>query len=65
MALPFPDSGFDVAVMALVIFFAPDPPKGVSEMARVVQPGGTVAAYAWDVHGGARAAYPPLWRRHR
>ena len=36
----------------LVIFFVPDPVKGVAEMARVVRPGGTVAAYAWDVMGG-------------
>src|SRR5258708_2006985 len=52
MQLPFPDGGFDAAVMALVIFFVPDPSKGVAEMARVVCPGGTIAAYAWDVLGG-------------
>ncbi len=50
--LPFPDGSFDVAVMPLVIFFVPDPAKGVAEMARVVAAGGTVAAYAWDVPGG-------------
>jgi SAM-dependent methyltransferase len=52
MALPFPDNRFDAAVMALVIFFVPDPAKGVAEMARVVCPGGIVAAYAWDLLGG-------------
>lgn len=52
MELPFPDDTFDAAVMPLVIFFVPDPPKGVAEMARVVAPGGTVAAYAWDMPGG-------------
>src|SRR5579864_4964879 len=52
MALPFPDDTFDAAVMPLVIFFVPDPAKGVAEMARVVCPGGLVAAYAWDMQGG-------------
>ena len=52
MALPFPDDTFDAAVMPLVIFFVPDPAKGVAEMARVVCPGGIVAAYAWDMLGG-------------
>jgi SAM-dependent methyltransferase len=52
VALPFPDDTFDVAVMPLVIFFIPDPAKGVVEMARVVLPGGTVTAYAWDMDGG-------------
>jgi len=48
-ALPFPDESFDVAIMALVISFVPDVGKAVSEMARVVAPGGRVAAYMWDV----------------
>jgi SAM-dependent methyltransferase len=52
MDLPFPDDTFDAAVMPLVIFFVPDPARGVAEMARVVCPGGTVTAYAWDMVGG-------------
>src|SRR6266849_9591056 len=52
MALPFPEDSFDVAIMALVIFFVPEPAKGVAEMARVVGPGGAVATYAWDTLGG-------------
>jgi SAM-dependent methyltransferase len=52
MAQPFPDDTFDAAVMPLVIFFVPDPGKGVAEMARVVCPGGLVTAYAWDMPGG-------------
>ena len=47
-ALPFSDGSFEVAIMALVISFVPDPAKAVSEMARVVRPGGMVAAYMWD-----------------
>ena len=52
MAMPFHTAAFDVAVMPLVLFFVPVPAKGVAEMARVVRPGGHVAAYAWDMDGG-------------
>lgn len=52
MALPYGDDAFDIAVMPLVIFFVPEPAKGVAEMARAVRPGGVVAAYAWDMYGG-------------
>lgn len=52
MALPYADDAFDIAVMPLVLFFVPDPFVGVQEMARVVQPGGTVCAYVWDMEGG-------------
>lgn len=52
MALPFPDRTFDAAVMPLVIFFVPEPAQGVAEMTRVVCPGGSVSAYAWDMPGG-------------
>lgn len=60
MALPFDAGRFDAAVMALVIFFVPEPAKGVAEMVRVVHPGGLVAAYAWDVLGGG-APLEPVW----
>jgi ubiquinone/menaquinone biosynthesis C-methylase UbiE len=60
MALPFPDGRFDAAVMALVIFFVPDPAKAVAEMARIVSPGGTVAAYAWDMLRGGSPS-DPVW----
>lgn len=52
MALPYADKSFDMATMALVIFFLPQPAKGVAEMVRVTRPGGGVAAYAWDVVAG-------------
>jgi SAM-dependent methyltransferase len=58
MALPFADRSFDVAVMALVIFFVPEPARGVAEMVRVVAPGGEIAAYAWDVAGGGFPLQP-------
>jgi SAM-dependent methyltransferase len=47
-SLPYADGEFDVAAMALVIAFIPDPAKAVTEMKRVVTPGGTVATYMWD-----------------
>jgi ubiquinone/menaquinone biosynthesis C-methylase UbiE len=52
MALPYPDNSVDVAIMALVLFFVPDPDKGLAEMIRVTRPGGMVAAYVWDLPGG-------------
>lgn len=72
MALPCDRGAFDAAVMALVIFFVPEPARGVAEMARVVRPGGSVSAYAWDILGGgfpfavlqeemAALGSPPLW----
>lgn len=52
LALPFADGSFDAAVMALVLVFVPDPAKGVSEMVRVIVPGGAVVTYMWDMLGG-------------
>ena len=52
MALPYTDGAFDAAVMALVLFFVPQPARGVAEMARVIRPGGGVCAYAWDILDG-------------
>jgi SAM-dependent methyltransferase len=51
-ALPFNDDAFDIAAMALVIVFLPDPARAVAEMARVVRSGGMIATYMWDVPGG-------------
>lgn len=50
--LPFPDAGFDAALAQLVVHFMADPVAGIAEMARVVLPGGTVAACVWDFAGG-------------
>jgi SAM-dependent methyltransferase len=56
--LPFADNSFDVATMALVISFLPDPGRALSEMARAVRPGGWIAAYMWDVPGGGVPVHP-------
>jgi SAM-dependent methyltransferase len=72
MALPWADASLDAATMALVIFFVPEPARSVAEMARVVRPGGSVSAYAWDILGGgfpyavlqeemAAIDSPPAW----
>jgi len=57
-ALPFGDARFDIAAMALVITFLSDPGKAVSEMARVVRPGGWVCTYMWDIPGGGTPTHP-------
>jgi SAM-dependent methyltransferase len=72
MALPCADGAFDAAVMALVIFFVPEPARGVAEMVRAIRPGGGACAYAWDILGGGfpyfalqdemrQAGQQPLW----
>ncbi len=57
-ALPFDDDAFDVAAMALVISFVPDPAQAITEMIRVVAPGGTVASYMWDAAGRCNTQEP-------
>lgn len=58
LALPFDNASFDAALMALVIVFVPDPAKAVTEMVRVVRPGGWVATYMWDIAGGGVPVSP-------
>src|SRR4051794_21249085 len=60
MALPFADDTFDAAVMPLVIFFVPEPAKGVAEMVRVVRLGGMVSAYAWGMEDDGGFPYAAL-----
>jgi SAM-dependent methyltransferase len=50
-ALPIDAATFDAAVSGLVLNFVPQPLRAVTEMARVVRPGGVVAAYVWDYAG--------------
>jgi SAM-dependent methyltransferase len=51
-ALPFADDTFDCALAQLVFHFVSDQSAAVRDMARVVRPGGRVAACVWDFTGG-------------
>jgi SAM-dependent methyltransferase len=51
-SIPLPSGHFDRAVSQLVLQFLPDPLPAVTEMRRVVRPGGLVAACVWDSFGG-------------
>jgi len=62
-ALPVPSASVDAAVMALVLFFVPDPLRGIRELLRVTRPGGTIAAYHWDMAGGGSRCNRSSMRR--
>jgi SAM-dependent methyltransferase len=47
-ALPFPADSFDAAVCRLGVMFFPDPLAALSEMLRVVRPGGALAFAVWS-----------------
>jgi SAM-dependent methyltransferase len=47
-ALPFANDEFDAALAQLVVNLVDDPPRAIREMARVIRPGGVVAACFWD-----------------
>lgn len=50
--LQFTDGKFDRVLSMLVLHFVSDPDRAVSEMRRVLRPGGIAAATVWDVFGG-------------
>ncbi|MGH6702713.1 MAG: class I SAM-dependent methyltransferase [Bradyrhizobium sp.] len=50
--LPFGDKSFDRAYSMLVLHFIPNSVIAVSEMRRVVRPGGVITAAVWDEYGG-------------
>ncbi|GAA3557707.1 class I SAM-dependent methyltransferase [Nonomuraea rosea] len=45
-------AGIGVVVSGLALNFVPEPERAVAELARVVAPGGVVAAYVWDYAEG-------------
>ncbi|MGH7737350.1 MAG: class I SAM-dependent methyltransferase [Candidatus Tyrphobacter sp.] len=49
-ALPFGDGAFDVVLSQFGHIFAPRPDVALSEMLRVLRPGGTVAFSTWPPH---------------
>ena len=49
--LPMPAASADAVVSGLMLNFVPSPELVISEMARTVRSGGTVAVYLWDYAG--------------
>jgi SAM-dependent methyltransferase len=47
--LPFDDEAFDTAVAAWMLYHVPDLDRGLSELARVLQPGGALVAVTTSV----------------
>jgi demethylmenaquinone methyltransferase/2-methoxy-6-polyprenyl-1,4-benzoquinol methylase len=56
--LPFPEGSFDALTFTYLLRYVEDPAAALAELARVVRPGGTIAALEFGVPGGA---WRPLW----
>jgi demethylmenaquinone methyltransferase / 2-methoxy-6-polyprenyl-1,4-benzoquinol methylase len=56
--LPFPDASFDALTFTYLLRYVEDPSATLDELARVVRPGGTVAALDF---GLPRGVWRPLW----
>lgn len=56
--LPFPDASFDGLTFTYLLRYVDDPAATLAELARVVRPGGTVAALEF---GLPRGVWRPLW----
>ncbi|MEM1187892.1 MAG: methyltransferase domain-containing protein [Pseudomonadota bacterium] len=46
--LPFDDQSFDVVISSFMLMFVPDPEKALSEMRRVLRPGGRLVVSVWQ-----------------
>ena len=51
-SLPLVDATVEPCVSGLMLNFVPQPDVAITEMLRVVRPGGVVAAYVWDYRDG-------------
>jgi demethylmenaquinone methyltransferase/2-methoxy-6-polyprenyl-1,4-benzoquinol methylase len=56
--LPFPDASFDALTFTYLLRYVEDPAATLAELARVVRPGGTIAALEF---GLPRGVWRPLW----
>jgi SAM-dependent methyltransferase len=48
--LPLPDASADVVMSIDAFLFAPNKPTAISELARVIRPGGRLVMTSWDYH---------------
>jgi demethylmenaquinone methyltransferase / 2-methoxy-6-polyprenyl-1,4-benzoquinol methylase len=60
-ALPFPDKSFDVAVAAWMLYHVPDLDQALSELARVLRPGGRLAVLELTRPTGVLRPFFRLW----
>ena len=60
LSLPCEDNTMNIAIMAMVLFFVPEPEHALAEMKRVVKSGGIIVAYVWDIFGGGMPLAPLL-----
>ena len=63
-ALPLDDDSVEFAVSALALNAVDDPAKALTEMVRVVKPGGVVSGYVWD-HAGHMQYLRSFWNAAR
>jgi len=61
-SLPVDDVTFDIATSALVLNFIPDKIAALTEMRRVLRPGGLIALYVWDYPGGGMGFIDAFWK---
>lgn len=49
--IPYPDSSFDVVIANMMLYHVPDLHKGLSEVRRVLKPGGAFYCATYGIHG--------------